>query len=144
MTSMDLNSTYKEKPTLLWVIILIVAGVGLFYLVSGLLGLFTDFSLYSADAFDGVSKDIVDLVEGIAAITYMILGLITLLIAFLVFSGSKGGRTFLVIILFISIIGNFFGLIIMDITSIIWLVLALIVFVLLYQPPVKEYFRQTN
>ena len=138
---MSIESTYNGKPTMLWVVVLIVAGVGLYYTISGLLSMLTDFSFFGADLTDLVGSDIADMVDTLVGGIYLVLGVLTLLIAFLVYSGSKGGRTFLVIILVISILGNVFSLIVGDITGILWLVLALVTFILLYRPEVKEYFK---
>ena len=136
-----------QKPTTVWLIILIVAGVGLYYILYR--------GLYIALA-GGFSI--------IFAMFPIALGVLTLLIAFLIFSGSNGGKTFLTIILVFSILGNLMSIMLIAflqdylldmgidpselgtsyIEPLIFLVLALVTFVLLYRPEVKAYFKNAN
>ena len=132
---MDMNSEYNGKPTALWGVLLIVFGVGLYYTVLG--------ALYMAGVFDfGTEIEAVeDFLNTFVGVIYILLGLFTLLIGFLVYSGSSGGRTVLTVILVIAILGNAVSLILGDLTSVFMLVLALVCFVLLHQPAVKQYFK---
>ena len=140
-----------QKPTTVWIIIGIVAAVGLYYMIYE--GLFT--------IIGGGSFGL------LAAIPSIILGLLTLIVAFLVYSGS--GKTFLTILLVLAIIGNLIEVMLLAfidsfiaeiealigepigslgaayfIQPIIFLVLAIVVFVLLYRPDVKAYFKAQN
>jgi hypothetical protein len=144
---MDLNSSYKNRPTLLWVLVLIVVAVGAFYVVMGLITYMADLPSDLVKEISKVTEDynvnvdsILDTVKVALASVYIILGVLTLIIAFLLYSGSNGGRVLLVIILIVSIVGNAFGVVIGDITSIIWMLVAIVCFLLVYQAPVRAYF----
>ena len=137
---MSLESTYKDRPTALWVVILIVAAVGVWYLVQGVMVLGNDFSIAVEEELQEFADDIVDLVRTIVAGVVIVLGALTLIIAFLLYSGSKGGKTFLVVILIISILFNIFGLINGNVPGLIELVLAVVCLFLLYRPDIKAYF----
>ena len=137
MTSMDLNSTYKDRPTLLWIAIIIVAAVGIWYLVQGALVLGTDFSA----GLDELTGEFAELAGNIVAVILLFLGIFTLILAFLLFSGSNGGKTVLVIILVVSILFSAMSVVFGAYTSILELVLAIVVLLVLYQPPVKAYFK---
>jgi len=137
---MDLNSTYKDRPTLLWIAVLIVAAVGVWLLIQGVLLLGTDFGLSAMDGYEEWMDDFVDIIATIAGGIYIFFGLFTLLLAFLIYSGSRGGKTVLTIILIISILVGAMNLIFGVYLSIIEFILALIVLIILYQPAVKAYF----
>jgi len=140
---MDLNSTYKERPSLLWIAILIVAGVGVWYLIQGVLVMTTDWALPAIEGLEELEDfgaELVDMVVKIVGGIFLFLAFLTLILAFLLFSGSKGGRTVMVIILVISVIFSAINLVFGSLISIIELSLALAVLVILYQPPVKAYF----
>jgi len=137
---MSLETTYKNRPTALWIVILIVAAVGIWYLVQGVMVLGTDFSVIVAEELEEFTDDIIDLVKSIVGGVYIVLGVLTLIIAFLIYSGSKGGRTILMIILVISILFNVYAIVLGGYTGIIELVLAVVCVVMLYQPAVKAYF----
>jgi hypothetical protein len=126
---------------MLWVVILIVIAVGILYLIQGAMVFGTDLDLSGfTEELEGY-EGFVDMAKTLIASVYIILGLLTLIIAFLLYNGSKGGRTILIVILIISILVNAYALLIGGIIGIIELAAAIICLYILYQPPVKAYFK---
>jgi hypothetical protein len=127
-----------QKPTVIWIILAIVIGVGLYQLIYQ--------GLYSIVSID------LDGFEMFIGVGPIILGIITLLVAFMVF--NKSGRVFLTVILVLAIIINLLTIVSLKfledllgvslggyIGPVIELVLALVVFILLYQPAARQYFK---
>ena len=144
-----------EKPTVIWLVIGITAAVGVFILIW--YGLFTILD-YDAAGFAGFGI--------LAAMIPIILGILTILAAFMVYNGS--GRTFLTILLIVAIIFNFIMIafiaawdnfvdwasetsgedfsdiklgVAQMVEFIVQLILAIAVFVMLYMRESKEYFK---
>ncbi|MDR0791582.1 MAG: hypothetical protein LBE47_03475 [Methanomassiliicoccaceae archaeon] len=139
---MDLNSDYKGKPTLLWVAVLIVAVVGVWYLIQAVIFLGTDIPVPISEEIEGINTEaLIDLLKSIMAAGFVILGVLTLLLAFLLYKGSDGGRTFTIIILIIAILLNVFGAVTLNLMSLVELLLAIVVLVILFRPNVRAYFK---
>ena len=137
-----MSSYGKEKPTLLWVLVLIVAVVGAYYLIEGIMVLTETIKVPGiAEILDEFGEDIADLVIQIVAGVSIMLGVLTLIIAFLLYSGSNGGRILLIVILVLAILGNAFGAFVGDLVSIVWLAVAVVCFMLVYRPEVRAYFK---
>jgi hypothetical protein len=128
---------------LLLIAVIIVAAVGIYYLAQGVLVLATDFEI-PAEIEDIVDEfpEIVDVIKSLTAGIMIFLGLLTLVFAILLFSGSTIGRIMVTILLAVASLFNILGAVTGDIYSIIELILAAVVLVLLYQPAVNEYFTQ--
>ena len=145
----------EEKPITIWLTILITAGVGVFILIW--YGLMTIIDAASV-GLGGVGM--------MAALVPIILGVLTLLAAFMIY--SRSGKVFLTILLVLAIIVNIFVIVMLAaldsliadfeelfeelgitagslgigvyIEYIVQLVLAFVVFVLLYHPQSRDYF----
>jgi len=140
----DLNSDYKGRPLMLVIAALIVAAVGVWCLIQGGLVAATDFELPIIEGMEDIADDIADMIASLVTGVFVVVGILTLLLAFLIFNGSRGGRTVLVIILVISILINAFALAMGDTLGLVELVLAIIVLYLLYRPNVNAYFKRTR
>ncbi|MCL2786796.1 MAG: hypothetical protein FWD81_06240 [Methanomassiliicoccaceae archaeon] len=137
-----------EKPTTVWAIILIVLAVGLYYLLYE--GLWAVIQFNSAGAGDlGIAVGIIPIV----------LGVLTLLVAFMVY--GRNGKTFLTILLVLAILGNLIMILMLfaakgiaedligetiSIATFVviygaQLVLAIVVFMLLQRQEVRTYFK---
>jgi len=145
----------SEKPTVIWLVIGITAAVGVFILIYYGLWTILDASSVGYAGF-GI----------LAAILPIILGVLTLLAAYMVYNGS--GRSFLTVLLILAIIINFIMIALVaawdnfvDMVSeasgedlsdakmgmvqmvefIVQLVLAIAVFIMLHTREAKAYFR---
>ena len=121
---------------------LIVAAVGLWQLVQGAAVLGFDFELPVMEGLRDMADSFADLESFVVGATLLMVGILTLFLAFLIFIGSRIGRTLLTIILVIAALSNAFALYVGDAYSLIELVLAIAVLVLLYRPNVSAYFRR--
>ena len=84
-----------EKPAKIWVIFIIVLAVGLYYvLYQGL------YNMLTIDGGGGIGISV--------AIVPIIFGVLTLLVAFMVYGGN--GKTFLTILSVLAILGNLISL----------------------------------
>ena len=141
-----------EKPAKVWAIFIIVLAVGLYYVLYE--GLYNMIALGGSGGL-GIS----------IAIGPMVLGVLTLLVAFMVYGGN--GKTFLTILLVLAILGNLISLMVLAamqsfiedflgldieevlgssltvgyITTALLLVLAIVTFILLQGREVKAYFK---
>jgi hypothetical protein len=142
---MDTNSAYRERPKLLRVAVLIVAAVGVWYMIQAILTLRTDIPVSIFEEVEGLDLDwegLADLTKTLVAVVYVIFGILSFLLASLLHKGSAGGRIFMIIILVLSILLNAIGLIILNPYSIVTLLLAIAVLVILLRPDVKAYFER--
>jgi len=134
-------SLSKEKPQLLWALVLIVVAVGVYYLIQGILIITETIEIPGiAEIRADLGDDVADLAIQLAGGMILVLAAITLIIAFLLYSGSNGGRVLLIIILVLAILGNVFGAFLGNLENIIWLAVAVACFVLVYRPEVRAYF----
>ena len=133
-----------QKPTKIWAIFIIVLAVGLYYILYQ--------GLYQMIAWGELGIFMI--------IGPMILGVLTLLIAFMVFNGN--GKTILTILMVLAILGNLVVLMALFgfqslikeylgeslnltfeyVITAVQLILAIVVFMLLQDKEVKQYFKE--
>ena len=140
---MDLNSTYKERPVMVWMIVIIVAAVGVYTLIQAAFvdSMIDQIQKSLAESGQTLTPDGIELVKSSLVAVYVILGVFTLIIAFLIYSGSRLGKVLLTIMVIVGILGSLGSIAMGSYFSIVSLILAVVVLFLLYQPPVKAYFR---
>ena len=126
---------------MLWIAVAIVAAVGLYYILQGFLALGTDIDITGMEGYEELFEDLIDAILIIVAGLFIFLGIFSLILAFLLYSGSNGGRTVLIIVLAIAIFFSVFDVVSGGYLSLIELILAIAVLVILYQPQMIAYFK---
>ncbi|MDR0198710.1 MAG: hypothetical protein LBI08_03090, partial [Methanomassiliicoccaceae archaeon] len=105
---MDLSSTYKDRPVLIWVAIGIVVAVAVWLVIQGYMISTSDID---ASSLTEITDEMVNAAKTVLMGIYVLLGILTLAIAYLLYRGARGGRTVLVFITAISIVFNAYGMV---------------------------------
>ena len=141
---MDLNSTYKERPAMVCMIVIIVAAVGVYTLIQAAFvdSMIDQLNRILAESGYTLTPDDIELFRSSFVASCVVSAALSFIIAFLIYSGSNLGKVLLTIIVIVSILAGVGSIVMGYYESIITMVLAVVVLLLLYQPPVKAYFRK--
>lgn len=122
--------------------VLIVAAVGVWCLVQGALVMAADYELPVIEGLEDMTQEMFDLIVSAVGVTMMVIGIITLILALLLFNGSRIGRTLIVIVLVLSILFSILSFVVGEPVGIFIFALSVLCLLLLYRPSVKAYFRR--
>ncbi|MDR0335265.1 MAG: hypothetical protein LBH69_05220 [Methanomassiliicoccaceae archaeon] len=127
-----------ERPQIVLIVVIIVAIVGLIQILNGL-GLMDIGPFNPVDKPADIGQDVWDLAMKIAGFILIFIGVITLIIALLVYKGSNFARRILIIILILGVFGSLLSF--PSVWAIIDLVLCIVLLYILFRPDVKQYFK---
>lgn len=134
----NLNSNYKGRPAILWIVILISLGVAIWY--------FAQAAMYWSGTFEiptsvqDVGEFGENLYKTLIASFSVFFGLLSLLVTYLIYKGSRGGRLFLLIILVLTLVFGLISILAGAYTVSVQFICAVISLIILFQPSVKAFF----
>jgi len=132
----DDSHNMAERPTVITIICILVAILGILMLMSGLMFLTVK---NSADLIGPMSEYSVSLINAIGA-GYVIIGLLSLVVAFLLWTGKTIGWYLAIIYLIINAVLSIFSIFVRDYTGVINLIIMGILIWYFFQPHVKKFY----
>ena len=128
----------SQRPQLLLIVVIVVIAVGIYQILQGL-GYMDIGPLHPGiENTSGMSADLWDLVMTVAGGMMIIIGLLSLLIGFMVYNGSRIARIILIVVLILELIFSLFSL---NAFGLFMVVLCIVLLYILFRPDVKQYFR---
>ena len=128
----------SQRPTLLLIVVIAAVVMGLWFILQGLgymdIGPINPGLTKPADT----AQDIWDLAMNIAGAVLIIIGLISLLIAWLAYNGSRIARLILIVVIIFELISTVFNI---SVFSLIMAAVCIFLLYILFRPDVKQFFR---
>jgi len=126
----------SQRPALLLIVVIAAVVMGLWMILQGL-G-YMDIGPYHPGLTipDGTPQDVWDLAMAIAGGVLIIIGLISLLLAWLLYGGSRVARIIMIVVLILELISSIFSLPV----GLIMAAVSVFLLYVLFRPDVKQFF----